>query len=183
MRKVLIVLLFLLVLTACGESDVKNNEEQTKKDEIENVNSDKDVKKEETSKDDGVKKDKKDKVIQINEEFHVNGLDINIKAIEVKGNMLHTFVSIENTDENTKSFFPDQGSIVIGNKQIEADFWGSDGKLAGEIYGGVVKEGVISYDISGVNFDEIEEIRFIFGQVLDEVNFNFEEFEEVISIP
>ena len=51
MRKVLIVLLFLLVLTACGESDVKNNEEQTKKDEIENVNSDKDVKKEETSKD------------------------------------------------------------------------------------------------------------------------------------
>lgn len=182
MRKVLIVLLFLLVLTACGESDVKNNEEQTKKDEIENVNSDKDVKKE-ASKDDGVKKDKKDKVIQINEEFHVNGLDINIKAIEVKGNMLHTLVSIENTDENTKSFFPDQGAIVIGNKQIEADFWGSDGKLAGEIYGGVVKEGIISYDISGVNFDEIEEIRFIFGQVLDEVNFNFEEFEEVISIP
>ena len=67
MRKVIIALLLLLVLTSCGESDVKNNEEQTK-DEIENVNSDNDVKKEETSKDDGVKKDKKDNVIQINKE-------------------------------------------------------------------------------------------------------------------
>ena len=181
------IIVILLALSACGNADnetenqteEKTNNNDSSSEEIEQNPNDNEESIEEREDeaeiaDDGIRK--------IDELFHVNGLDVLIESIEFKRNELDIYVRITNVSDNTLSFYPDQGAIVIGNRQIEADFWGSDGSLAGEIYSGVEKEGVLTYEVGELNADEIEDIRLMFGQVYDEDAYNGEEFAEVISL-
>lgn len=122
--------------------------------------------------------------VEVNETYNVNGLDITIENIEITDDKVRVAMTIVNNSDTTKTFYPDQGFLVVGNKQVEADIFATEGDLSGDIFGGVEKSGVVIFNVadSGINFDEASEIVLKLGDVFDEESFNAEEFAETIAI-
>lgn len=123
-------------------------------------------------------------IVEVNETYNVNGLDITIENIEITDDKVRVAMTIANNSDTTKTFYPDQGFLVVGNKQVEADIFATEGDLSGDIFGGVEKSGVVIFNVadSGINFDEASEIVLRLGDVFDEESFNAEEFAETIAI-
>ena len=123
-------------------------------------------------------------IVEVNETYNVNGLDITIENIEITDDKVRVAMTIVNNSDTTKTFYPDQGFLVVGNKQVEADIFATEGDLSGDIFGGVEKSGVVIFNVadSGINFDEASEINLRLGDVFDEESFNAEEFSETIAI-
>jgi len=181
MRRLIVLpfsILLIGLLTACGgvedsesasTESVETNEEQTESNEVET---------QEESKEDGGGK------IEVNETYSVNGLDITIENIEITDRKLKVGMTIANTEDTTKTFYPDQGAIVIGSTQIDANMFETEGDISGDIFGGVEKSGTVVFyiDESGINFDEVDEITLRFGDVFDDETFNAKEFTETISL-
>lgn len=122
--------------------------------------------------------------VEVNKTYNVNGLDITIENIEITDDKVRVAMTIANNSDTTKTFYPDQGFLVVGNKQVEADIFATEGDLSGDIFGGVEKSGVVIFNVadSGINFDEASEINLRLGDVFDEESFNAEEFAETIAI-
>src|SRR5690606_41438045 len=99
--------------------------------------------------------------VEVNETYNVNGLDIKIENIEITDDKVRVAMTIANNSDTTKTFYPDQGFLVVGNKQVEADIFATEGDLSGDIFGGVEKSGVVIFNVadSGINFDERSEER------------------------
>src|SRR5690606_31334872 len=123
-------------------------------------------------------------IVEVNETYNVNGLDITIENIEITDDKVRVAMTIVNNSDTTKTFYPDQGFLVVGNKQVEADIFATEGDLSGDIFGGVEKSGVVIFNVadSGINFDEASEIVLRLGDVFDEESFNAEEFAGTIAI-
>ena len=123
-------------------------------------------------------------IVEVNKTYNVNGLDIKIENIEITDDKVRVAMTIANNSDTTKTFYPDQGFLVVGNKQVEADIFATEGDLSGDIFGGVEKSGVVIFNVadSGINFDEASEIVLRLGDVFDEESFNAEEFAETIAI-
>src|SRR5690606_40436988 len=109
-------------------------------------------------------------IVEVNKTYNVNGLDIKIENIEITDDKVRVAMTIANNSDTTKTFYPDQGFLVVGNKQVEADIFATEGDLSGDIFGGVEKSGVVIFNVadSGINFDEASEIVLRLGDVFDE---------------
>src|SRR5690606_12719562 len=179
--KKLIMLLFsallIGILSACddgGESE--SNESTTNESASETSETNTEEEEEEASIDSGF--------VEVNETYNVNGLDIKIENIEITDDKVRVAMTIANNSDTTKTFYPDQGFLVVGNNQVEADIFATEGDLSGDIFGGEEKSGVVLFNVadSGINFDEASEINLRLGDVFDEESFNAEEFAETIAI-
>lgn len=126
--------------------------------------------------------DASEKIIEVNEEYEVNGLNIVIEDIEITEKDVKISMNVKNESDNTKTFYPDQGDIVIGNKQIGANMFMTDGDVSGDIHAGVEKSGTLRFLDDELIPSEITEIELMLGNVFDEETFDSESFEEVISV-
>lgn len=126
--------------------------------------------------------DDSEKIIEVNEEYEVNGLNIVIEDIEITEKDVKISMNVKNESDNTKTFYPDQGDIVIGNKQIGANMFMTDGDVSGDIHAGVEKSGTLQFLDDELIPSEITEIELMLGNVFDEETFDSESFEEVISV-
>lgn len=74
-------------------------------------------------------------------------------------NELAVTYKIENSSENSVSTFPEQGKLVIGNRQMNAVLSASD-KIGGELISGAVSEGKVRFQLNDhIDVRTIEEIR------------------------
>jgi frataxin-like iron-binding protein CyaY len=78
-------------------------------------------------------------------------------------------LTVENTTEDTLSIYPDQGTLVIGSEQTEAQFWLSD-QVGGDFYGTVTKEGMVFFESSqdGDDIRDLGEVRYLVDGPHDE---------------
>lgn len=128
--------------------------------------------------------DDSEKIIEVNEEYEVNGLNIVIEDIEITEKDVKISMNVKNESDNTKTFYPDQGDIVIGNKQIGANMFMTDGDVSGDIHTGVEKSGTLRFlnDDDELIPSEITEIELMLGNVFDEETYDSEDFKEVINV-
>jgi len=134
--------------------------------------------------DDKSSEDDSEKIIEVNEEYEVNGLNIVIEDIEITEKDVKISMNVKNESDNTKTFYPDQGDIVIGNKQIGANMFMTDGDVSGDIHTGVEKSGTLRFLDDDVELipSEITEIELMLGNVFDEETYDSEDFKEVINV-
>lgn len=134
--------------------------------------------------DDKSSEDDSEKIIEVNEEYEVNGLNIVIEDIEITEKDVKISMNVKNESDNTKTFYPDQGDIVIGNKQIGANMFMTDGDVSGDIHTGVEKSGTLRFldDDDELIPSEITEIELMLGNVFDEETYDSEDFKEVINV-
>ena len=92
-------------------------------------------------------------------------------------------ITLNNTTEDTLTFYPDQGSAIIGSKQVDANMFMTKGDASGEIYGGVEKEGKIKFVLrkTGINVNEVNEITLKFGSVGD-YEYDYEDYSKTIEL-
>jgi hypothetical protein len=61
---------------------------------------------------------------------------------------------IENLTNAKARVYPDQSTLVIGQEQVKAATFLSDGDLGGDIFPGVVKEGIVPFFLKRVSLSE-----------------------------
>ncbi len=161
LKKLLVLFLALgltLALAACGSTeDVSTGAEKTKE------SSDS---KKKSNKSDGSKK-----IDASNQKTEVLGMKVNLGDVKIMKDKINVGINIENTTNSVLNFYPDQGKAVIGDMQIEANLFMTDGSIGGEVEGGVKQDGVIQFlapDGKEIDVKGIKEIKLKFGDVTTE---------------
>lgn len=120
-----------------------------------------------------------------NEVIEVNGLTVALGEIKLSKDKIQVGLNVENTGGNTVTFYPDQGSAVIGNLQLDANLFLTSGDVSGEIHSGVLKEGVIEYlapEGKEIDVASISQIKLVFGDVFDDTTYDAEEVTFTLSV-
>ena len=115
----------------------------------------------------------------------LNGLVINLGEVKIDKDKIQVGMNIENTSDKTITFYPDQGNAVIGNLQVDANLFFTEGDVSGDIMSGVQKEGVIEFlapEGKEIDVETVTEIKFHFGSVNDETYMNTQEANFIIPV-
>lgn len=124
-----------------------------------------------------------EKTVEMNEEYEINGLHVIIEEIRIDEKYVEIDIKASNETDVTKTFYPSQGEIIIGNKQLSSNFLMNKGDSWGDIHAGVEKSGMFKYvsDDDGLKPGEITEIKLMYGNIYDD-EYGTEEFEETINL-
>lgn len=82
-------------------------------------------------------------------------------------------IDVKNTTKGTINVFPDQGTVQIGDEQIElANFlFDEEGDIGGECLAGAKKHGLIMFAVTRTTYDKVKKMRLVFSGPAD-ANFN-----------
>lgn len=99
------------------------------------------------------------------------GMKVALGEIKISSDKLQVGINIENTTDGELMFYPDQGSAVIGDMQLDANMFLTDGSIGGDVQAGVKQEGVLEFlapEGKEIDVEAIKEIRLLFGDVVTE---------------
>lgn len=99
------------------------------------------------------------------------GMKVALGEIKISKDKLEVGINIENTTDGQLMFYPDQGSAVVGDMQLDANMFLTDGSIGGDVQGGVKQEGVLEFlapEGKEIDIEAIKEIKLIFGDVVTE---------------
>lgn len=200
-RNVLAVGSIALLLTACGGKTNEVNKSEPPKENKTNAETTVENNKKADSSVGKIDKSEFGRVEVIKEKKNINDLfesgpikltitDIQISKVNPSPNYKSMFnnkdevtsvvlaVEVENTSDETISFFPDQGTIVTNTKEQKgAQVFLSD-EVGGDFIGQVKKKGNIIFIIDS-NAEEINNVKFVLGNAS---NANFESVGEEITV-
>ena len=118
---------------------------------------------------DSKKPEKEAKIVAVNKFFTVNDLEITLGEIKIESKKIFVGMTLRNNSKAKLTFYPDQGCAVVGNVQLDANMFMTEGKLSGDILAEVQKSGVIAFTTDTVlNPQEVKQIIFDFGSVYHE---------------
>jgi hypothetical protein len=130
--------------------------------------------------DDGSKK-----VDASNQSVTAEGLKVGLGEIKILDSKIQVGINVENTKNNKVTFYPDQGSAVIGNMQLDANMFLTDGDVSGDIQGGVKKEAVLEFlapDGQKIDVKNVKEIKLMFGDVYDDKTMNTKDVSFTVPV-
>lgn len=171
-RKLLVGLLIgllIVTLTGCGEpSGVKTGAES------DSAKSEAQSKPEENTK-----------KVAVNKEFSVNGLKITIGEVQVEKERILVGMTIKNETSDKLTFYPDQGSAIVGSMQLDANMFMTEGDVSGDIQPGVEKSGVVVFTTpegKTLTPEEVTSIALHLGDVFNEKSFEAKPFDTTLSL-
>lgn len=138
------------------------------------------TKKEETPKDDGTKK-----VDATSQSVDALGLKVGLGEIKISKDKLEVGINVENTSANKVTFYPDQGSAVIGDMQLDANLFLTDGDVSGDIQSGVKKEAVLEFlapEGKEIDVNAITEVKLMFGDVYEDGTFETQDVSFTVPV-
>lgn len=113
------------------------------------------------------------------------GMKVGLGEIKISKDKLEVGINIENTTDGKLMFYPDQGSAVIGDMQVDANLFLTDGSIGGDVQGGVKQEGVLEFlapEGKEIDVEAIKEIKFLFGDVVTEDFMTSEAVEMTVPV-
>lgn len=178
MNKLLTLLsvLLLSVLAACGSSDVSTGGEgnSTEK-KTETTESKEETPKEETGK----------TIDATSQTVEAIGMKVGLGEIKIAEDKISVGINLENTTDKALSFYPDQGQLVVGDMQLDANMFMTSGDIGGDVQGGVKQDGVIEFlapEGKTIDTEAITEIKLIFGDVVTEDYMESKPVEFVVPV-
>lgn len=130
--------------------------------------------------DDGSKK-----IDASNQSTTAEGLKVGLGEIKIFSDKIQVGMNVENTNKGKVTFYPDQGSAVIGDMQLDANMFLTDGSISGDIQSGVKKEAVLEFlapEGKKIDVKNIKQIKFLFGDVYDEKTFNTKDVSFTVKV-
>ncbi|MFP3513146.1 hypothetical protein SB775_26885 [Peribacillus sp. SIMBA_075] len=113
------------------------------------------------------------------------GMKVGLGELKVATDKIQIGINIENTTDKPISFYPDQGSAVIGDMQLDANMFLTDGEISGDIQGCFKKEAVLEFlvpDGKKIDVDTLKEVKFMFGDVYSEESFDTKDISFTVPI-
>jgi hypothetical protein len=98
----------------------------------------------------------------------VLGMHVGLGDIKISEDKIEVGVNLNNTTTKKLIFYPDQGQLVVGDMQLDANVFMTSGKVGGEVQGGVKQDAVLVFTApEGKKLDVklITQIKLIFGDV------------------
>ena len=98
----------------------------------------------------------------------IHGLEIGLGEIKITKDKIKVGMNLKNTGSDSVTFYPDQGNVVIGSMQLDANLFLTEGDVSGDIMAGVEKEGVIEFlapEGKEIDVETLTEVKFLFGDV------------------
>lgn len=123
--------------------------------------------------------------IAVDYEESFSGLSVKIAEIQIEEDGILVGMTISNNSASMLSIYPDQGNVVIGNMQLDANMFSSEGDASGDIQPGVQKSAVIRFDVPQGNAltpNEVKEVQLHFGDVFNSDDFESTKCDITISI-
>ena len=169
---VVAIIVFFVIVGSIDDTEEASNED-SQSDRTEESKNEEEVK--ENQEDNGI--------YEVNITDELLGLEINIPKVEINEKELLVYMTLNNTTEDTLTFYPDQGSAIIGSKQVDANIFMTKGDVSGDIHGGVEKEGKIKFVLrkTDININEVDEITLKFGSVGNS-EFDYEDYSKTIEL-
>jgi len=167
----LIVLIIVLAVAFSGgeEDKVSTGSDSTKSSETSKE-----------TKDDGSKK-----VDASDQKVDALGLKVGLGEVKIASDKIQVGINVENTNDHLVTFYPDQGSAVIEDMQLDANMFLTDGDVSGDIQGGVKKEAVLEFLVpegKEIDVKNLKEIKFMFGDVYDEESFDTKDVSFTVPV-
>lgn len=160
MKKLLFLLsASLLVLGACGNSDVSTGGDGNS------------TEKKETAKQETPKEESGKTIDATNQTITASGMKVGLGEIKLTEDKISVGMNLENTTDKVLSFYPDQGKLVVGDMQLEANMFMTSGSVGGDVEGGVKQEGVVEFlapEGKTIDVKAIKELKIKFGDVTTE---------------
>ncbi|EIJ79176.1 hypothetical protein PB1_16504 [Bacillus methanolicus PB1] len=160
-KKILFVTALLslgLVLAGCGSSDVSTGGTGNSTEKKEESNS-------ETKE---VKKDSGKTIDATAHTTDVLGMKVALGEIKITEDKISVGMNLENTSDAALSFYPDQGQLVVGDMQLNANMFMTTGEIGGDVQGGVKQEGVIEFlapEGKKIDVNAVKELKLLFGDI------------------
>jgi hypothetical protein len=91
-------------------------------------------------------------------------------------------LSIENASGSRRTVYPNQGTVVVGNEQVDVSLFLSD-DIGGEYFPGVVKEGRVLFFLKRLAYTDVASVLYVVGYPFGETfNFAAQDYEFTISV-
>lgn len=148
-----------LVLGACGSSDVETGGTGNSTEKKEVAEAPKETKQEENVK----------SIDATSQVVTAAGMQVGLGEIKIAEDKISVGINLQNTTNAALNFYPDQGQLVVGDMQLNANMFMTSGEVGGEVQGGVKQEGVIEFlapEGKKLDINTITQIRLIFGDVV-----------------
>lgn len=161
MKKVLlfVVAALMLVLGACSESDVKTGGTPNSTE-----------KKTTTTETKPAPKVDNSKTIDASKQVvNVVGMQVGLGQIKISEDKIEVGVNLANTTNQKLTFYPDQGHLVVGDMQLDSNMFMEQGKIGGEVEGGVKQQAVLVFpapDGKKIDMKSVTSIKLTFGDVI-----------------
>lgn len=123
--------------------------------------------------------------VAVNYEDSFGGLSVKIGEIQIEEDRILVGMTIINNSGSKLSFYPDQGNAVVGNMQLGANMFTSEGDASGDILPEVQKSAVIKFDVPKGNAltpSDVKEVRLHFGNILNHDSYDSTECDITINI-
>ncbi|SDD12656.1 hypothetical protein SAMN05421663_1071 [Terribacillus halophilus] len=159
MKKLLglsLLLVLMFALAACGSTEDVSTGSDTSK--AESSEKEKATESEDTSK----------KIDASDQSMTAAGLKVGLGDIKILEDKIQVGINVENTNSDAVSFYPDMGSAVIGDMQVDANMFMTDGNISGDIQGGVKQEAVLEFlapEGKSIDPASVKEIKLVLGDV------------------
>jgi hypothetical protein len=156
---VLLSVLLVLVLGACGSSDVKTGgtgNTTEKKTETKPTK--------EASKEDNIKK-----VDATAQKVNAAGMQVGLGEIKIEEDKISVGINLVNTTNAVLNFYPDQGHLVVGDMQLDSNMFMTEGDIGGEVQGGVKQDAVIVFTVpegKKIDVKSVTQVKLVFGDVV-----------------
>ena len=76
-------------------------------------------------------------------------------------------IQVENKTDKKVSLYPDQGTLVVGNEQVDAEVFLSD-DVGGDYLGGIMKEGDVMFLLERISATDIAKVRYLVDAAHDD---------------
>lgn len=164
MKKLLLALLsttLLILLGACGNSDVSTGGSANSTEKKTDATKAKSTQTEDNSK----------TINASSQSINAIGMKVGLGEIKISEEKIEVGININNTTSKVLNFYPDQGHLVIGDMQLDANMFMTSGEIGGEVQGGVKQDAVIEFTApegKTIDVKSVKQIKLIFGDVTSE---------------
>lgn len=92
-------------------------------------------------------------------------------------------LSVTNTTDKKVSVYPDQGTVVAGDEQVDVDIWLSE-DVGGDYFAGVMKQGSVLFGLKRADVTALDSVRYVVNAPFEAERFESlgEDYEFVIPL-
>jgi hypothetical protein len=112
-------------------------------------------------------------------------MQVGLGEIKIAEDKISVGINLSNTTNEALTFYPDQGHLVIGDMQLDANLFMTDGEIGGEVQSGVKQQAVIIFtmeDGKKIDINKVKEIKLMFGDVVTEDYMTSKEVNFVVPV-
>lgn len=113
------------------------------------------------------------------------GMKVGLGEIKIEEDGISVGINSENTTDGVLMFYPDMGQVVVGDMQMDANMFFTEGDIGGEVQGGVKQDAVIKFvapEGKTIDVDAVSEIRLLLDEVMTEDFMTTEPVEFTVTV-